>query len=256
MMRIILLISIFTLLYSCSSDKVNYLPQVVYLKAPEKVDHDGEKLLLEFAVSDIKSRTGDVIITLNNNKYELKDKVFSSTGNVITTYIDDIPSSKFSLKFELKANKSKSSVEFEDLEVNNKTSSDEFDVEAIFLSANKENKLEKTTNALLRFVDSDEPLIPNDEGKILLEGISSNRYDFDVEGRKKDSDGFYRYIFLDSIVLNKETKLYFNIVYDENEYYDEPLLDCSYSSSKNNSFLYFFFLLFFALRIYKGKISN
>ncbi len=245
-MKKIILINILTIFifWGCSHSDVDYLPAVVFVKQPEIVSVDGKnKTYIEFAVSDLNELEGNVKIeVLDSSKTVIVSKkvenlLFTIDGVLIREYLDEINASEFTLKFKV-CNKDKLCREqfFEKIALNNNPKSSNLDIKGAFLS----NK--KSSNFKL-FISSAHKLYPNKSGDFSLSGLDSGHYDVYVNGEDTNK-GFYRYVYLKSINFDKSTSIFIYAPFEENEEYDKPLLNCSFSNSNHSiSYLFAFFLL-------------
>ena len=255
MMKIILISTIFFLFFvGCDTELPIYSAEVVYLKTPESINVDGKDMTrVEFAVADLKNRTGDIKITLNNKETILENRYFSPSGTIFTTDIDTTLSNKFDIKFDITVeDEDTTTTSFNDLEVNASESTEIFDVKLLFFN-NNEGKIEKTSNAKVNFSNSSGELTPTD-GELILEGLTAKRYFLKVEG-VEEKDGFYHSADFDSILLDRESTLYFNLIYTDNRYYDEEIISCNYQNRSNSTALIFLFISLFVFILRRKEVK-
>jgi len=253
MKKIILINILLTLLFiSCSPAVVEYTPAVVYLKSPEIVNIDGNsKTYFEFAVSDLNELEGSVEIVVvdkaGNKVLEKKmDKLlFSTDGTVVSFYSDELTISG-KLDFEFKTCNVEEfcrNQSFKDIEIITNPETDKVNIEGKVYSDDNSHKV----SIFLSSVNN--KIIPDDDGNFVINDIDSGKYGLYTKGEDFE-EGFYRYIYLKFITFNKSTKIYLYIPIDENQEYDEPLINCSYSSG-DKSLLFFMVFLILVLVIYK-----
>ncbi len=257
-MKKIILINIFVILFltGCSPSTVEYLPAVVYLKSPEVINVNGEnKVYIEFAVSDLNELEGNVDLTIADaSGSKLFDKklnklLFSTDGTLVSFYADEFNTSdKLSFNFKV-CNTDDLCREqlFKDIEINTESESDEVNIDGKLLSDNNLYEISVHLSSMAK------DIIPDENGDFSINNINSGKYDLYTKG-KELNDGFYRYIYLKSLNFNKSSKIYLYIPIDENQEYDEPLINCSYSSETNNNiFILIFVLLIFIIAGNKSK---
>jgi len=251
---ILILISISVIFFiGCSEEEPIYIPEVVYLKAPEMVTVNNKELLrVEFAVADLRNRIGEITISLDGKDTILKDRYFSPEGSIFVVDLDQKVNSKFDLTFNIKTKNDNSETVFPNVKLNSSIATDNFNVNVIFYKKdNSKDRLFKTNKAKL--ILSDNTIIPKN-GKIILPSIKSKRYNIRVEESKEQKDGFYRSIALDSVLLDKETTLYFTIIHADNKIYNDPLINCSYNNRSNR--FYIFIMILFSFIFFIRKKSN
>jgi len=246
-MKQVILINILLslLIFSCSTASVEYLPAVVYLKAPEIINIDGnDKTYIEFAVSDLNELEGsvDINITDSNGSSILEKKInkqfFSSEGSIISFYEENLSlSGKFNIEFKVCDVEDLCRTQnFKDIELNTASETSKVDIEGQLVSENDNFDISIFLSSITGAIIPDK-----DTGVFEIKDIDANKYNLYTKGDDLNS-GFYRYIYLKLISFKKSTKIYLYIPLEENEEYDAPLIDCSFSS-KDSSYIFFIFLI-------------
>ncbi len=254
MMKIILISTIFFLFFvGCDTEPPTYSAEVVYLKTPESINIDGKDFTrVEFAVADLKNRVGDIKIVINGKETILKNRYFSPSGTIFTTDIETTLNTKFDIKFDVTVDEDTTTTTFNDLELNSEESTENFNVKLLFFN-NNEGEIEKTSKAKVNFGNFSQELSPTN-GELILENLTPKRYFLKVEG-VAEKDGFYHSADFDSILLDRTTTLYFNLIYTDNRYYDEELISCNYQNSSNTSTLIFLFISLFLFFIRRKEVK-
>lgn len=244
--KILFSIIIFQFLLSCSDESVTYYPKIVYFKNPSLIDN---KIKLEFAVSDILIRSGKIEISVlsgNNDelfKTSVEDGWFDSNGTVFTSEAQVSSLPQFPFKVSLKACVEKDLCDEKIIEVTAFESG--IISEKIKISGKIETKLSSSVDVILK--KSNRKLSAKDVFSfenvdagyetILIRGESNGKY-------------FVREIELKDLYFNSDANITFYVVEDKNEYYDEPLIDCSFSLKGNPAvFLLSILLLVFLVFI-------
>ncbi len=256
-MKKIILSNILLVLFfiGCSSSSVEYTPAVIYLKAPEAVIINGNnKTYFEFAVSDLNELEGTInLIVTDSSGNKLLDKkleklLFSTDGTVISFYSDKINTSD-KLNFNFKVCNTENlcrEQSFTGIEINTASQSDEIDIKGKLISDNDSYGISIHLSSMINSIALD------DNGNFSIDNINSGKYDLYTKG-KELKNGFYRYIYLKYINFNKSTNIFLYIPIDENEEYDEPLVNCSYSSGNKNTIYMVFFMIFMFVILRKNE---
>lgn len=240
----------------CSSSSVEYVPAVVYLKAPEIVNINGNnKTYIEFAVSDLNELEGTVNLTVTDssgNKLIDKklDKLLFSTDGTIISFYDDKLNTSDKLNFNFKVCNVENlcrEQNFTDIKINTVAQSDEINIKGKVISDNDSYGISIHLSSMINSITLD------DSGNFTIDNLSSGKYDLYTKG-KELKNGFYRYIYLKSINFNKSTNIYIYIPIDENEEYNKALVNCSYSSGNKNT-VYIVFFMIFMLIILRKKVK-
>ena len=257
-MKKVILINVIlsVLIFGCSSSTVEYLPTVVYLKSPELVNVDGKnQTYVEFAVSDLNESEGDVeikFISQNNNILEktIKKLLFSTDGTIISFYHEElIITEEFDVEIKVcNLDKLCREQRFEAVKLNTELESDKVNVTGQMISDNN------NFNTSIILSSNTKAFSPDKETGIFeINEIDSGKYNLYTKG-EDISDGFYRYIYLKSINFNKSTKIYLYTPLEENQEYDEPIIDCSFSSESDTN--YIFLILLVMLFVIKFRINE
>ena len=259
-MKKVILINVIlsVLIFGCSSSTVEYLPTVVYLKAPELINIDGKnQTYVELAVSDLNEEEGSIEIKFKSKGKNILEKtidklLFSTDGTVISFYYEELASSeKFDVELKV-CNVDELCREqlFEGVELNTEPETDKINITGQMISS------DKNFNVSVFLSSSNIAITPDKEtGVFELNDIDKGKYNLYTKGEDTDN-GFYRYIYLKTIDFSKSTKIYLYAPLEENQEYDEPLVDCSFSTKSNTSYMFLIFLMMlfvFKFRINEGK---
>ena len=256
MKKIILISVLFFIFTACEHENIDYLPAVVYLKAPEIINKGGKEVTeFEVAVSDLNELEGTLEVKIQDEsgkvlKKKLLDKLlFSTDGTLITFYTDKLePSSKYTLTFKVcNIDNLCRSQKFNEIELNTAVISELIKIEGRVDNDKKDD--------LTIYFSLPENSIKTKEGKFNFE-TKAGEYDIYTAGKEFEG-GFYRYIYLKSVNFDKNTKIYMFVPADRNLEYDSSLINCSFSSSgRDSGFMFFIFFLFAFLKAKRYKIKS